>query len=207
MFDAIIQYFSGTLGLVELAATVFSLICVWLAAKQNQWTWFWGVLGVVLFGYLFYEYKLYSDAGLQILFYLPLQFVGYYVWKRVAENTNDDNMVFGLSPAGQFMTVLGIGVLTVINGYLMMTYTDASFPYIDAFTTWMSVFAQILMIRKFWESWALWVTMDVVAIGVYYAKGLYVTSGLYVVFLCMATYGFIKWKQKFANRQLASAEV
>ena len=124
MFDAIIQYFSGTLGLVELAATVFSLICVWLAAKQNQWTWFWGVLGVVLFGYLFYEYKLYSDAGLQILFYLPLQFVGYYVWKRVAENTNDDNMVFGLSPAGQFMTIIGIGILTVINGYLMMTYTE-----------------------------------------------------------------------------------
>ena len=61
---AIVTYFSGTWGMVELAGTIFSLICVYLAAKHNQWTWLFGALGVILFGALFFQFQLYSDAAL-----------------------------------------------------------------------------------------------------------------------------------------------
>jgi len=78
--DIILAYFAGPIGKVELVATIASIICVWQATKQNIWTWFWGTIGVVLYGYVFYEVKLYSDMGLQLFYFLPLQFVGWYWW-------------------------------------------------------------------------------------------------------------------------------
>lgn len=188
----VINYFSGSFGKVELAGTVFSLICVWLAAKQNIWTWFWGLLGVICFGYLFFQYRLYSDALLQILFYLPMQVIGFLWWRR-------ENIKIGvinsrsLTIKQNILVALGVVVAAIINGYLMFTYTDASFPYLDALTTWMSIAAQILMIKRYWQSWVLWVSMDCIAIFVYAAKGLIVTSGLYVLFLILATYGLFQW--------------
>lgn len=203
MFELIAAYFAGPLGKVELFATVFSAICVYLAVKHNIWTWFFGALGVVLFGYLFFQFGLYSDAGLQILFYLPLQLVGFLAWRRAAAQADNARVVKAMTPVFIGLVVLGILGATGVNGYLMATYTDASFPYVDAFTTWMSIAAQLLMIAKYRESWVFWVVMDIVAIGVYFAKGLLVTSGLYVVFLVLATMGGIVWYRDYAAQRKA----
>lgn len=191
--EMIIQYFSGTWGLVELAGTIFSLICVYLATRHNQWTWFFGILGVLCFGALFFEYKLYSDAGLQILFFLPMQIWGFFHWRKIANSTDNTQVTLSLSGYAIMILLPLLGILTGINGYLMATYTDASFAYADAWTTWMSVFAQILMIRKYWQSWVLWIVMDIGAIFIYAAKGLVVTAGLYGVFLILASYGLYIW--------------
>lgn len=189
IIQAVTTYFSGTLGQVELAGTIFSLICVYLATKHNIWTWFWGALGVICFGYLFFQVQLYSDAGLQLLFFLPMQVAGYIWWKRDVGRF----VVRRLSAMKSVLITVGIICATVINGYLMFTYTDASFPYADALTTWMSVAAQILMLKKFLENWTLWVAMDAIAISIYFFKGLFVVSGLYVMFFCLASYGLYKW--------------
>jgi len=193
MFEMVIQYFSGFWGTIELLGTIASLICVYLAAKHNQWTWFFGAIGVALFGALFFEFKLYSDAGLQILFFLPMQVWGYFYWKKLAESSENDSITLSTDPYKFLSILFAIAGLTAINGWLMLNYTDASFPYADAFTTWMSVFAQILMIRKYWQSWILWVVMDVFAIYIYFQKELVVVSGLYVLFLIMASAGLVKW--------------
>jgi nicotinamide mononucleotide transporter len=205
MFETIVgavtSYFAGPLGMVELFATIFSATCVYLAIQHNQWTWFWGALGAVLFGYLFFQFGLYSDAGLQILFYLPMQIVGFIMWRRAATSTDNAQVVRAMSLGFFALVVLGILGMSGINGYLMATYTDASFPYIDALTTWMSIAAQLLMIAKFRENWVLWVSMDIIAIGVYFAKGLIITSGLYVVFLVLATLGGIAWYRQYASQK------
>lgn len=197
IIEAVTTYFSGFWGQVELAGTAFSLLCVYLATKHNQWTWFFGILGVLCFGALFYEYHLYSDAGLQLLFFLPVQLWGFIAWRKMAVEASNKLVTTSLSLYGWFTSIGVVVLFTLLNGGLMAKFTDASFPYIDAWTTWMSIVAQILMIRKFWESWVFWVVMDVVAIGVYYAKELYVTSGLYVLFLGLAISGGIKWYRNY----------
>ena len=187
------EYFSGFWGKVELAGTLFNLVCVYLAARHNQWTWPIGAVGVLIFGYLFYNFQLYSDASLQILFFLPMQVWGYMKWKELSEAASNYSVTLSLTIGNLVNVGAGIAVLTILTGYLMSNYTDASFPYGDAWTTWMSVFAQILMIKKYWQSWVLWVVMDAGAIYIYASKGLFVISGLYFIFLIIAAIGTIKW--------------
>ena len=199
--NMIIEYFNHTWGYVELAGTIASLICVWLAVKQNIWTWFWGAIGVACFGPLFFHYNLYSDAGLQILFFLPMQALGWYWWMKKGPTANNDLAVRSLEWQWLSLGLVVMGYIAWFNGYIMANYTDASFPYVDALTTWMSIFAQIWMIKKILESWVLWITMDIIAIYVYYAKELYVVSGLYAIFLVLATMGLITWYRSWKNVQ------
>jgi nicotinamide mononucleotide transporter len=122
-----------------------------------------------------------------------MQYIGYYWWTEKGPRRNDDLPVMSLTGKTNILIISAILAITGINGYLMSTYTDASFPYADALTTWMSVFAQIMMINKIVESWALWVVMDAIAIYIYAAKGLLVVSGLYGLFFILATMGGIAW--------------
>ena len=197
--NMIIEYFSGPLGQIELVATILVIINVYLLAKQKLVNYAFGFVAVILFGYLFKEYQLYSDMLLQWVFYAPLQIVGFVMWKygkTLGAETNDGNntmKVVRLSGRQWMDIVFGIAVTSLAVGYLMDTYTDASFPYIDALTTMMSITASILMLKKILENWVIWIAMDLIAIPLYYQKELVVTSGLYVVFLGLATYGLVTW--------------
>ena len=64
----------------------------------------------------------------------------------------------------------------------------------------MSVTAQLLLIRKKFENWILWIIVDVLSIGIYFYKEVYLTSFLYLVFLGMATKGFFEWKKQLQPR-------
>lgn len=198
MWNLVLEYFSGFLGKLELAATILLIINVYLIAKQKLVNYFFGFFGVLIYGYIFLEYKLYSDIGLQWLFYAPLQIYGYYVWKYKGTKGLDSLVPTWLTSKQSIFTVATMSVMTLITGYFMSS-TDASFPYTDAFTTWMSVVASILLLWKKIENWIYWIIMDVVAVYVYYAKELYVTSGLYVIFLGLATYGLVTWLKESKN--------
>lgn len=199
--DTVIQYFSGTMGQLELLATMLLIINVVLLAQQKLINYWFGFAGVLIFGYIFREFQLYSDMLLQWVFYAPLQIVGWYMWKygkTLGETTAsgiDSMKVVTLDIFGRTVSGLAIIIGAALLGSYMAIYTDASFPFVNALTTTMSVVASILLLKKIWENWIVWITMDVIAIWVYYQKELYVTSGLYVIFLGLAIYGAISWSR------------
>ena len=75
----------------------------------------------------------------------------------------------------------------------MYRYTDAAYPWWDGTIAMLSVAAQILMSRRNLENWVLWIGVNLVSIGLYYAKGLMPFAILYVVFLVLASWGLVGW--------------
>lgn len=80
-------------------------------------------------------------------------------------------------------------------GEMMRRHTDAALPHWDAFILVFSLIAQWLQARKRLECWAGWMIVNVVAIGVYWAKDLRLTAGLYGVFFVMAAAGHVAWRK------------
>lgn len=178
---------------IEIIATIFGLICVWLTVRQNIWCWPTGLIQVVLYIWIFQQAKLYSDMGLHVI-YVGLSLYGWWYWLRNGP-LGRQAPVKVLSQLHRF-TWIAVGLIgTLALGYVMKTYTDASLPYWDAATTILSLIAQYHMARKRLESWLFWIAVDVMAIGVYITKALYVTSGLYSVFLILAVIGFFAWRK------------
>ena len=179
--------------MLELTAAALGLACVWLTVRQNIWCWPTGLAMVILYIAIFYEVKLYSDMLLQVV-YVFLQLYGWHAW--LYGGPNRETLPVSRMPAWHSAVWLAACVAgTSLLGTLMHRHTDASFPYIDAFTTVASLIAQWLMARKVLESWLVWIVVDVVSIGLYLAKDLYPTAGLYTVFLFLATLGYFAWRR------------
>ena len=103
----------------------------------------------------------------------------------------------------QSMAVAGAALATIVWGWAMHRFTDAAYPGWDAGVAILSVVAQILMSRRLLENWLLWIAVDVLAIGLYAAKGLQLTALLYVIFLALSLWGLLDWRA--SERRLAVA--
>ena len=182
------------LDTLELIATAFGVACVWLAVKRSIWTWPTGLVMVSLYIVIFGRAKLYSDMGLQVI-YVGLQLYGWWHWLHGGRDGESELPVgrLGSQALAGWIAVSVAG--TAVLGWIMATRTDAALPYPDAFTTVTSLVAQWLMARKALENWSFWIAVDVVAIGVYLAKGLYPTAILYAVFLGMCVVGYREWRE------------
>lgn len=186
------------MSVIEWVATIFGLLCVGLYVRQNVWSWPTGLVQVVLFAWVFYKAKLYSDVLLHLV-YVVLQIYGWYQWTR--GGTKEDRLPLSRLNASGVAVALGTAAGgTLALGYVMSRYTDASLPYWDAGIAAISLVAQYLIARKVLENWLLWIVVDVLAIGVYWAKGLHVTTVLYAVFLCMATAGWFAWRKSYRQQ-------
>jgi len=182
---------------IEIVATVLGLTNVYLIVRRNIWNYPFGLAMVILYAKIFYDYKLYSDALLQI-YYVLIQFYGWWYWLRGRQA--DGLITVSRLAAAQRALTLGVIVVGSAGlGWVMATKTDASVPYWDAATTVMSLMAQFLLSRRCIENWVLWIAVDVLSIGIYTYKALYLTAGLYTVFLAMATWGLLAWLR--AERQ------
>ena len=175
---------------LEIAATVFGLINVYLIVRRNIWNFPFGLVMVVLYAKIFFDYKLYSDSLLQ-LYYIVVQLYGWWYWLR---GRRPDGLidVETLDTRGRLIAgaVIVAGAAALGWG---MSNTDASVPYWDATTTVTSLVAMVLLSRRKLENWVLWIAVDVLSIGIYSYKELYLTAGLYAVFLGLASWGLVEW--------------
>ncbi len=179
---------------VEIIANIFCLICVALTVKKNIWCWPTGIIGVSAYFVLFYQYKLYGDMGLQVVF-LFQSIYGWWFWLNGKKEDIEEVPIRTLSNPERGSI---LGIILLIWGslyYVLHSYTDAAIPHLDALVTALSLIANLLLARKVLENWILWIIADVFFVGIFIYKGLYLSAVTYVIFLVMATSGWINWKK------------
>lgn len=189
---------------IEWVAAIAGAVSVYLSAREKIWSWPTALVNVSLYTYVFYRSGLYSDMGLQVV-YFALSLYGWYQWLYGGRERT--RLHVSRASRRVWITVAGIGLAFWIA---LSTYTSTlpgvSLPYLDAGLTATSLVAQWMMTRKILENWVLWIIADIVYVPMFIYKGLYVTAGLYTVFLVLAVMGFANWRRSWrADRALDAA--
>ena len=163
--------------------------------RRSIWNYPFGLVMVSLYGFIFLEARLFSDALLQVFFFV-VQVYGWWVWYHARDNAGLVKVEW-MSVRSRLAWAAVIALVTIGEGWYLAHHTTDSAPWMDANTTAMSVVAQYLLsIRKI-ETWVLWIVTDVVQIGLYYWKGLYPTTGLYLLFLVISAFGLHEWRREW----------
>ncbi len=189
------------MSVYEIIGTVLGVIGVALMIRQNVWGWPVGIVQVTVYAWVFFEAKLYSDAILQVFFF-GIQAYGWWHW--IAGGREGGGSAGGLAlPVTRLRRPalagwVAVGALATAGwGEFMRRHTDAALPHWDAFILVFSLIAQWWQARKRLECWVGWMIVNVVAIGVYWAKDLRLTAGLYVIFFAMAVAGDRAWRKSW----------
>ncbi len=178
---------------LEIIAVLLGLANIGLLVRRSIWNYPLGLAMVTLYAWIFYDARLYSDALLQIFFFV-VQLYGWWNWSRAAGEADDHRIpVLRLAKPHQLGLLAGTILVSVGWGTMMARLTDAHYPYWDGTIAMTSVVAQILLARRYLENWVLWIIIDILAIGLYWTKGLQLTAGLYCVFLILSALGLYQW--------------
>ena len=147
------------------------MLCVVLVAKGSIWNYLFGIINVSMYAYISYKADLYGDAALNALYYVPMQFVGWWQWrKRGAAMSQAEAGDRGVQVKARRFTweqrlMLGLGcaAAVIVGGYVLKYFGDPQ-PFKDSSTTVLSIVAQALMALAFMEQWALWIVTNIISV-------------------------------------------
>lgn len=188
-------------SLLEILGVISGILCVYLAAKNKVWSWPLAIISVLIYAFIFFEEKLYADAGLQIYF-LFTNIYGWYFWTRKSD-TEIKTPINSASKKLVIFSILSVLLFTFLLGTFLYKSTDASFPYIDSFCTACSLVAQFFLARKIIENWLIWIFVDIIYVGVYVMKDLHLTAGMYALYIIIAAMGYFNWKSDYNQSKLS----
>lgn len=181
---------------VEWLAAIAMFFSVWLATKADIRNFPIGIFGVLLYGWVFWQNKLYANAVLMVGYHFPMRAVGWWLWLRGGPQQKDDLPIGRMSPQANFAWATGALACTVVWGYFLSAHTDGAAPYWDAATTACSLIAQYLLTRKRIENWLYWIAANLIYVFVLFpGQQLYVSVVLYAVLIGVCTRGFFQWNR------------
>ena len=88
---------------------------------------------------------------------------------------------------------------TALVAALLHRFTDSTTELADAATTVVSLVAQVMMNRRWIQSWFVWIAVDIGFIGLLASKGLFITAALYAVFIGLCMLGYHSWRRALAT--------
>ena len=178
----------------EIIGFATGAVCVWLAVRQNVWTFPVGLANNAVYVVLFASSGLYAGAGLQVV-YIVLGVLGWVWWVRGGPG-GDALTVRRTPPWAWAAAAAAVAGTAALLAWVLSVFTDSVAPGLDAVTTSLSLVAQLMLGRKWIGSWWVWIVADVIYVWLYVASGLYLTAVLYSGFIVLCAVGLRDWRRE-----------
>ena len=180
-------------------AALTGIWCVILTGKGKLSSFWVGTVNTILYAVVAWQARYWGEVMLNLIYYVPMNFVGLYMWSKNMNNQTEEVVKERMSFKGSVLAytcviagTLGYGViLNLMNGTL---------PFIDSMSTVFSIFAQFFCVKRYMEQWVLWIVVDIVTVIMWiYAfingTGDMATVLMWSIYLINAIIMFIKWKK------------
>lgn len=180
---------------LEIIGTLVGLVYLWLEYKASIWLWLASVIMPAIYLVIYYQAGLYADFGINV-YYLIIAIYGIWLWLGGGAKNDKRELPITATPSGLWwkMGIVSMAIFFLI-AYILISCTDSNVPWMDSFTTSLSIVAMWMLARKYVEQWLVWIVVDAVSAGLYIYKELYFTAGLYALYAIIAYFGYREWRR------------
>ena len=201
--------------LLGLISSITGMLCVVLIAKGKISNYYFGIINTSTYAYISFTYDLYGEAMLNALFYLPVNIIGIFLWRKHITNVQvygEDITVKRLDKKG-WSIVINITIIGTILYAFFLNAIGGQQVRLDSAAVVLSVIAQILMLKRFAEQWILWIAVNVLSILLWFIT-LTKTGGndwsmmvMWTAFLINSIYGYVNWVKLFKGQKSGIVEI
>jgi nicotinamide mononucleotide transporter len=191
-------------NIIEIIAVIISILAVLLTIRQSILGWVFGIIGCLMYIYIFSTAKLYGNMSLQGVFIIN-SLIGIYNWKYGAKDKSQlplstlskaEKIIFPV--AILILTSLIIVVFNTLSLNTLYNNNDLNYSFIvDSFSAGMCLVAQFFLIKKRIENWLIWAFNDIMCVFLFAYQGIYFTALLYAILAIMASNAFFAWRKSF----------
>lgn len=194
LFSAPFALLGSPVTWLEIVAFVLAVLMVVCNMRVNPIAWPLAIASSLLYFLLFWNSKLYGEAGLQIFFVVVAGW-GWWQWLRGTQGDGKPLQVRSLAPTARWGLLAALAVAWPLTGLFLARTTDTDVPWWDAFPTAASLLGQWLLGRKYVENWTAWLVVNAVSVALFAYKGLWLTVVLYAIFIVMSVAGLRAWRR------------
>lgn len=182
----------------EVIGAVFAICQVILSRKNNVNNYLFGIAGVLIGIWIYYQHKLYADILLN-LYYLIMSVYGWFYWKFGRKN---HQAPISFSNIKNIITASSIAVLCFgIMFYWLSTHTDSDVPIWDSFVAAFAWAGMWLMAKRKIENWLFLNMSNIIAIPLMVYKGLYIYAALSIFLFIMGILGYLNWRKIYKEER------
>jgi nicotinamide mononucleotide transporter len=189
------------LSWLEGLAVFMGILSVYFSTKQHIWVYPTGIVSVLIYVWICFNYGLYADMGINA-YYFGMSIYGWYLW-NTPKKGGEALAVTWLDARGWLVSLAIFFGSFLLLVFVLLEFTDSTVPYWDSFTTASAFVAMWLMAKKKVENWIFWILTDLVSIPLYFHKGLMLTSFQYLFFTGLAIAGLLTWIKAFKTNAQA----
>ncbi|MBP1960912.1 nicotinamide riboside transporter PnuC [Paenibacillus aceris] len=181
--------------------TVFitGVLCVVLAAKGNLMSYVFGMYNTVGYAYLAYVNGLFGEVMLNLLFFVPMNVVGFYMWRNNRQGGKLSMRQMELK--GLLLTGVVCVLGSLLLGIGLSFIPGQNSPYIDATTTVLSIVATLLMVKRFKEQWLIYIVLNMFTVLLWVIRMMEGSGegslmiAMWSAYLVNAVYGYYNWNK------------
>ena len=189
--------------IISLIAALTGIICIILAGKGKLSTYIFAIIHIITYALILYNSKYYGLLMLNILYYLPMQFYGFYEWGKNMNPDTHEVYKKKMSLRNTVILLISVFVLTVLYG-LFLQFLNGNLPFVDALSTVVAIIALYISIKMYTEQWLLWIIVNIVTVIMWiYAlnngNGSVVILIMTLIYLINSIIMYFKWKNESDN--------
>jgi nicotinamide mononucleotide transporter len=183
-------------NMMGIVSAITGVACVVCTGKGKLSAYIFGLINCVLYAYISYKAKLYGETMLNVIYYVPMQFYGFCVWRKNMNQETNEVTKRHMTNKLRVLCILAILLGTVMYGAFLRKI-GGTLPFVDAFTTVSPVVALIISIKMFSEQWWLWFVVDLLTVMMWISTlpdGSAATLLMWMVYLINAVVMCVKWE-------------
>lgn len=186
--------------LMGIISSTTGVACVVCTGKGKLSAYIFGLINSILYAIIAYKATLYGETMLNALYYVPMQFVGFYIWNKNMNSETHEVAKRHMKNSGRMILLLSILMATYFYG-LVLRYLGDAMPFVDSFTTVSSVVAMIVSVKMFAEQWWIWVAVDIFSVYMWWCdfqsgSDNMATLLMWVVYLGNAIIMLVRWERE-----------
>jgi len=208
---ALFSLFGYNVCLLELVGTVLGITSVYLATRGKAVNFLFGIAGMSVLAFFFYQKGLYSSTILQMIM-VGFCAYGYYSWTKPQKGEKTEKKITLLTSFQRVLLISVIFAFVAAWGSMMVfakpDFLKTVFPddyshfvlgYFDAFILIVAISGMFLRTRKKLENWFVFMSSDTIGIILYATTGAYFVVMMCSIYWLLDIKGIISWRKEMKS--------
>ena len=190
---------------IALVSAVCGISYTILAGKGKISCYLFGLCGSLCYAYIAYKNHLLGNLGLYALYYIPMQILGIFKWRKHLKKDTHEIIKTSLNLNERVIYFSLVVILSLIFA-VILKYTGDLTPFADGFTTVFSVFGLILTINRCIEQWYVWTVVNglsvIMWVEVYmHGSNCFATILMWATYFVLGLYFLYTWQRDIRHKQ------
>lgn len=144
---------------IALLSAICGISYTIIAGKGKLSCYFFGIISTFCYSYIAFKNSLFGNFALNILYYLPMQFIGIYNWKKHLNKSTNEILKTRLGLQNFLRYLVGaIGLSAIVACWLK--FSGDSSPLADSIATVFSILGLYLTVKRCVEQWCVWTIVN-----------------------------------------------